>query len=148
MEDVELAKHSLAVVAEDAVKTIAEAAKEATKVIAATAAKAAESTCTNDKNALADHDALTTLVANLDHLKESQEKFHVEVKESLKDLKENYSEKSNANLKKIEDHDLRIDSLEQSRAESKGKASTTSVVISYVFIAIAIIISIISSFKK
>ncbi len=42
-------------------------------------------------NALSDHDALTTLVETVKNLKDSQDRFHVEMKESFKDLKDNYA---------------------------------------------------------
>ena len=42
-----------------------------------------------------DHDKLTTLVAVVSNMKESQDKFHVEMRDSLKDLKDNYAERLN-----------------------------------------------------
>jgi hypothetical protein len=38
-----------------------------------------------------DHDSLVTLVANVKNLTESQSRFHQEVRESFKELKDNYS---------------------------------------------------------
>jgi hypothetical protein len=55
-----------------------------------------------------DHDSLVTLVANVNSLKESQELFHKEMKESFRDLKDNYSGQLNA-------HENRISILEKSR---------------------------------
>jgi hypothetical protein len=55
-----------------------------------------------------DHDSLVTLVANVNSLKESQELFHKEMKESFRDLKDNYSGQLNA-------HENRISTLEKSR---------------------------------
>jgi BMFP domain-containing protein YqiC len=45
----------------------------------------------NIDNLKTDHDILITLVANVKSLKESQENFHVEIKESIRDLKDNYA---------------------------------------------------------
>ena len=42
-----------------------------------------------------DHDKLTTLVETVSNMKESQDKFHIEMRDSLKDLKENYAERLN-----------------------------------------------------
>jgi hypothetical protein len=42
-------------------------------------------------DSMKDHDILTTLVANVDNLARSQESFHRDVKESFKELKDNYS---------------------------------------------------------
>jgi hypothetical protein len=40
---------------------------------------------------MSDHDAVITLVANVNSLKESQDTFHKEMKDSFKDLKDNYA---------------------------------------------------------
>ena len=48
-----------------------------------------------------DHDAITKLVVNVENLKASQENFHREVKEALKDLKDNYSERLNEHEKRL-----------------------------------------------
>jgi len=54
-----------------------------------------------------DHDILNTLVANVANMEKAQEKFHIEIKESLKDLKDNYAtrldlvEKGIANAEKV-----------------------------------------------
>ena len=52
-----------------------------------------------DLQNMSDHDLTTTLVANVKTLKESQDKFHCEMKESFRDLKNNYSDRIN----KLED---------------------------------------------
>ena len=145
MNEIEEAKHSLSIAAKDALSTISEAAKEATKVIALAASAAS---AVKTKNTFEDHDAITTLVANFQNLKESQESFHCEVKQSFKDLKENYTEKIADNQKSISGHDVRILSLEESRAELKGKASMASVIIAYIATAVSIIVTIIMYLKK
>lgn len=38
-----------------------------------------------------DHDILNTLVANVANMKEGQDKFHQEMKDSFRDLKDNYA---------------------------------------------------------
>jgi|GEM_PF-5204066 hypothetical protein len=45
-----------------------------------------------------DHDILNTLVANVSNMKEGQDRFHQEMKESFRDLKENYADR----LSKVE----------------------------------------------
>lgn len=47
-------------------------------------------------NPMKDHDLIITLVANVDTLTKSQEKFHEEVRESFKGLADNYSGRINA----------------------------------------------------
>jgi hypothetical protein len=63
-----------------------------------------------------DHDAIVTLVANLSNLKESQDKFHIEMKDSFRDLKDNYSGK-------IEAHEIRIGKLETSKTKQNTAMS-------------------------
>ena len=148
-EEIKGAEHLLALAAKDALATISIAAKEAAEVIsnssklattvlanAANAANAANSaTILSNKNTIADHDAITTLVTNFANLKESQENFHKEVKQNFVDLKENYSEKISANTKEICDVKKDVDSLKLSRAEIEGKASSSSVIVGYIFTA-------------
>ena len=56
-------------------------------------------------NEQTDHDVLVTLVANVSNLKESQDIFHREMKDSIKELGNNYTLKLNA-------HETRINDLE------------------------------------
>jgi hypothetical protein len=56
-------------------------------------------------NESTDHDVLVTLVANVSNLKESQDIFHREMKESIRELGSNYS-------LKITVHENRINELE------------------------------------
>ena len=51
---------------------------------------------------MSDHDAVITLVANVNSLKESQDTFHKEMKESFKDLKDNYAGRISCIESKIE----------------------------------------------
>lgn len=61
-----------------------------------------------------DHDVLVTLVANVTNLKESQEAFHREMKESLADLKVNYSARLDAHATRFNQHEIRFNNLESS----------------------------------
>lgn len=65
----------------------------------------------NDSN---DHDVLVTLVANVSNLKESQDNFHREMKESLADLKTNYSVRLDAHANRFAEHEARFNQLETS----------------------------------
>ena len=56
-------------------------------------------------NESTDHDVLVTLVANVSNLKESQDIFHREMKDSIKELGNNYTLKLNT-------HETRINDLE------------------------------------
>jgi phage host-nuclease inhibitor protein Gam len=56
----------------------------------------------NKENMPSDHDILTTLVANVGFLKESQDRFHQEMRKSLDDLQNNYTGKINQNSQDIE----------------------------------------------
>jgi uncharacterized membrane protein YukC len=49
-----------------------------------------------------DHDILITLVANVENLARSQDRFHKEVKDSFDDLKNNYSGRLTEIDKKLE----------------------------------------------
>ena len=53
-----------------------------------------------------DHDLIVTLVEAFKNLKESQDKFHCEMKEAMKDLKDNYSTK-------IMDLSVKVDTLQE-----------------------------------
>ena len=55
-----------------------------------------------------DHDAITTLVADFRNMKEGLDKFHLEMRASIKDIKDNYTER-------INDHETRINSLETAK---------------------------------
>jgi len=61
---------------------------------------------------LNDHDVLVTLVANVANLKESQDIFHREIKESLADLKTNYSVRLDAHATRFNEHEIRFNNLE------------------------------------
>ena len=51
-----------------------------------------------------DHDILTTLVANVQNMKESQDKFHQDMKDQFADLKNNYKQR-------LDKHDEIIEGL-------------------------------------
>lgn len=57
-----------------------------------------------------DHDVLLTLVANVSNLKESQEKFHSEMRTAMEDLRNNYSWQ-------LSNHETRLNKLENSRVK-------------------------------
>jgi len=57
-----------------------------------------------------DHDTLLTLVANVSNLKESQEKFHSEMRAAMDDLKHNYSWQ-------LGNHETRLNKLESGRVK-------------------------------
>jgi uncharacterized protein YeeX (DUF496 family) len=59
-----------------------------------------------------DHDNLVTLIANFKSLKESQDRFHQEVKQNFMDLKDNYSGR-------IDNHEVRIQDLEKTKIDPK-----------------------------
>jgi hypothetical protein len=58
----------------------------------------------NQQNQRDLQNSVTTLVANVANLKESQDKFHLEMKESFKDLRDNYSGQ-------INNQNIRIDNI-------------------------------------
>jgi hypothetical protein len=60
-----------------------------------------------------DHDILNTLVANMANMKESQEKFHLEMKESFSDLKYNLADR----LSKVENGLTNTDKVFIAKAE-------------------------------
>jgi alanyl-tRNA synthetase len=94
--------------ASEAVRVIAHAAEEAAKVVANAAAESVKISNIKNTDGTTDHDVLNTLVANVAFLKESQEKFHQEMKDSFKDLKDNYSSQ-------INNHEIRLTALELSK---------------------------------
>lgn len=57
-----------------------------------------------------DHDNLVTLVADVRNLKEGQERFHLEMRNSIRDIKDNYTGKLN-------DHETRLNFLENFRTK-------------------------------
>lgn len=57
-----------------------------------------------------DHDTLVTLVQVVKDLSKSQDKFHQEMKDSFKDLKNNYSSRLDA-------HEIRIVRLETAKTK-------------------------------
>lgn len=60
----------------------------------------------NDTSMLpSDHDILTTLVADVRNMKESQDRFHTEIKEAITDLKENYATRLESVEKEINNAD-------------------------------------------
>jgi len=86
-----------------------------------------------------DHDSIVTLVADVksikDSLKEtrdSQEKFHIEVKESFKELKDGFVTRSEyVEVCKIQtDHETRTRNLEESKWKTVGVASTITGILS------------------
>lgn len=62
-----------------------------------------------------DHDILTTLVADVKNMGKSQELFHAEVKDSFKELKENY----NARVTFLEAGFAGIDKIYQAKVEQE-----------------------------
>lgn len=62
---------------------------------------------------MSDHDLTTTLVANVKTLKENQDKFHTEIKEAIKDLKTNYSDRIN----KLEDEKTDKEFMDKTTAD-------------------------------
>ncbi|MFA5993374.1 MAG: hypothetical protein WC823_00270 [Parcubacteria group bacterium] len=63
-----------------------------------------------EENCKTDHDAVVTLVAVVKNLKEGQDKFHVEMKDSFKDLKDNFAVT-------LANHEERIVRLETSKTK-------------------------------
>ena len=63
-----------------------------------------------------DRDKLITLVANVRNLSDSQALFHKEMKESIKDLQNNYSSRLDA-------HETRINALETSKTRQNTMMS-------------------------
>jgi len=61
-----------------------------------------------------DHDVLVTLVANVGNLKESEDNFHRDMKESLDDLITNYSVRLDAHANRFTAHEARFERLETS----------------------------------
>ena len=61
-----------------------------------------------------DHDKLITLVANVKTLTESQEAFHAEMRNAMKELKDNYSGR-------LDDHEKRLGNLEATRTDFRTK---------------------------
>ena len=59
---------------------------------------------------VSDHDTLLTLVANVWNLKESQEKFHQEMRAAMEDLRNNYSWQ-------LSNHETRLNKLESGRVK-------------------------------
>ena len=142
--------------AEAALKPVATAATDAVHAIAMAAADALK---VKNVQSESDHTAIITLVANFINLKENQEKFQKEVKENQEkfqkevarwfvDLKENYSEKINNNKIEIDNQDKRISSLEESRAEVKGKVSITTVIVGYIFTAVGLLLAFYMALRK
>ena len=66
----------------------------------------------NQQNQRDLQNSVTTLVANVVNLKESQDKFHLEMKENFKDLRDNYSGQINNQNCKIDDIKIQIEKLE------------------------------------
>ena len=54
-----------------------------------------------DQKQLCDHDAIITLIEAFKNLKDSQEKFHTEMKDTMLDLRNNYSST-------LKDHETRL----------------------------------------
>ena len=135
----------IAVATETALKPLATSAENAVHAIAVAAADALKvANVQSDK----DHDAIITLIADFKNLEKSQANFQLEVKQSFIDLKDNYSEKINNNKTEIGKHDERISSLEESRAEVRGKVSTSTVIVGYIFTAIGLLLAIYLSLQK
>jgi uncharacterized membrane protein len=74
------------------------------------------------QNLTNDHDILTTLVANVGNMKESQDKFHREMKESMTELKNNWQGKINKNTDDI-------DSLAKDKADKVALANLEAIVL-------------------
>ena len=144
-EETAAAVKLIAVAAETAIKPLTTAAAEAVHTIAVAAADALKVTNVQSSK---DHDAIITLIANFNNLQKSQENFQLEVKRSFVDLKDNYTEKINSNKTEIDSQDKRISSLEESRAETKGKASATSVIIIYIITALELGLTILMLLQK
>jgi uncharacterized protein YijF (DUF1287 family) len=105
--------------ASEAGKTIASAAEQAKLVVATNAADAAKILATKNMDGVSDHDTLNSLVTattiNFANLKDSQAKFHEEMKQSFADLKDNYANRLTDVEKRIEINGKRITSLETSK---------------------------------
>jgi hypothetical protein len=66
-----------------------------------------------------DHDILTTLVANVSFLKDSQDNFHREMKDSFKELKDNYADRLSRVERGLSDADkVYIAKVEQDKRDA------------------------------
>ena len=113
------AVQAIADAASKATATIATAAEAASKVVSTNAATAAQALVVKNIDGTSDHDVLNSLVAtttiNFANLKDSQDKFHLEMKESFADLKNNYAERLGDVEKRIDINGKRITDLETSK---------------------------------
>lgn len=107
------------------IQRIATAAEVAKQVIANSAAEAVKVSSTQTSG---DHDILTTLVNDVKHLTEGQREFHLEMKKSIQELQNNYSnritllEKTKADLLVVEKIETRLDALEKWQSKVLGIA--------------------------
>ena|ERR1035441_2663033 len=113
------AVQAIADAAQKATATIATAAEAASKVVSTNAATAAQALVVKNIDGGSDHDTLKELVAtttlNFANLNKIQADFQLEVKESFRDLKENYSTRLDGLEKQIGINGGRITVLETSK---------------------------------
>lgn len=123
------AKIDIAEAAANAVKTIADAANEAAKVVASAASEAIKIASVKNVDGKSDHDALTTLVADVKNIKESQDKFHVEMKDTLKRIEDGYGIQ-------LTNHENRIITLEIAANEQKTVKKIVYGCVSFILLAV------------
>jgi uncharacterized protein YpuA (DUF1002 family) len=120
-KNTEQAKHEIATAASDALKVISNASIEALKI---TSQKIGN-----------DHDILTTLVADVKNLAKSQSDFHMEMKESIADLKNNYSTR-------LDNHETRIQNLETTRVDFREKIRNNNGYLKWILLVVGLLFAV------
>ena len=86
-------------------------------------------------NNITDHEAVLLISKDIKYIKESQENFHKEMRESFDELKNNYQGR-------LLDHDTRITNLESTRTDFRLKISNTDTYLKWLLIASSLLFSI------